>query len=231
MFAKTTEDYNLIADDFSRTRGHAWQGLRLLSEYAKPGDRVLDLGCGNGRLLELLKDRKINYLGVDSASNIIELARRKHPHADFRTADALNLPFPDACFDKIYSIALLHHIPSEELRLVFLKEAKRVLKPEGMLLLTVWNLWQRANWKTNLKYAVLKIAGLSKLDFKDILVPWGKSHKRYFHCFSEKELGELVRKAGLRPEKSGILQGPDSRRSNIYLIVKKPHQQSKFPMG
>jgi tRNA (uracil-5-)-methyltransferase TRM9 len=228
LLKKTTEDYNLIADDFSRTRRYAWKNFQFLAQYVKAGDKVLDLGCGNGRLLDLFKNRKIIYIGVDNASNLIEIAKKRYPASDFRVADALNLPFPDAYFEGIYSIALLHHIPSQELRLAFFKEAKRVLKPAGILVLTVWNLWQWSGWKANFKYTAFKILGLSKLDFKDILVPWGKSHKRYFHCFSQRELEKLAKRAGLEVKEVGILQEPDGKGRNIYLVVKNPISNLNF---
>jgi len=114
----------LIAEDFSRTRRYLWPDFQSLAEYIKPQDKVLDLGCGNGRLIELLGDKEIDYLGVDNVQNFIEIAKKKYPAYSFQVADALSLPFADNSFDKVCSIAVLHHIPSEELRLKFLEEAK-----------------------------------------------------------------------------------------------------------
>src|SRR3989344_2355970 len=183
LLKKTIENYNLTAEDFSRTRRYVWPGFEPLAQYAEPNDKVLDLGCGNGRLLDLLRDKKINYIGVDNSAALITLAQKRYPAADFRIGDALKISFASNYFDKIYSVAVLHHIPSEELRLEFLEEVKRVLRPGGLLILTVWNLWQWRSFKYNLKYITLKILGLSKLDFKDIFVPWAKTRQRYFHCF------------------------------------------------
>lgn len=224
LLKKTTEDYNLVAGDFSRTRRYPWKGLYFLAEYLKSGDRVLDLGCGNGRFLDVLQNKNIDYIGIDGASSLIEIARKRYPGVDFRVSNALNLPFARDYFDVIYSIAVLHHIPSQELRLAFLKESKRTLKPSGILILTVWNLRRRDYWKINLKYNILKILGLSKLDLKDVLIPWGKSHDRYFHCFSLKELEKLVAEAGFKIKETGILREPAGRNENIYLVVKKPHE-------
>jgi ubiquinone/menaquinone biosynthesis C-methylase UbiE len=219
LLDKMQENYNLIAEDFSRTRRYIWKDFQPLAEYSKAGDKVLDLGCGNGRLLELLGSKKIHYLGVDNVPNLIQIARKRHPSYNFQLADALSLPFADDSFDKIYSIAVLHHIPSQELRLKFLIEARRVLKSKGLLILTVWNLWQRRGLKPNLKYAVLKILGLSKLDFKDVFIPWVKIYQRYFHCFSKGELKKLAGEAGFGVKEVGILQRPDNKGSNVYLIA------------
>ena len=87
--------------------------------------------------------------------------------------------------------------------------------------MTVWNLWQWRGLKQNLKYAALKILGLSKLDFKDVFVPWGKTRQRYFHCFSQKELKGVFENVGFRVEKIGILGRPDKKGNNIYIVVRK----------
>ena len=222
LLQKTIQDYNLIAEHFSRAREKIWEEMRFLfDDYLIPGEKVLDLGCGNGRFYEAMKDKKVDYFGVDSSEKLIEIAKNKHPGVRFQVADALNLPFPNNYFDKVYSIAVLQHIPSQEFRLQFLKEIKRVLKPKRLLILTVWNLWQGRSWKLNFRFAILKILGMSKLDFKDVLVPWGKSCQRYIHCFSQKELKKLTEKADFKVKESGILKRPAMKDSNIFLVAEK----------
>lgn len=227
---KTKEDYSLIADDFSRTRSFAWDELKLLVQYITPGDKVLDLGCGNGRLLQIFEDQDIEYIGIDNSEKLIKIAKEKYPQKNFQVADALNLPFPDNCFDKIYSVAVLHHIPSIEFRLQFLKEAKRTLRPGGLLALTVWNLWQRKTaWKLLIETTILKLLRRSQLDFRDIFYPWKNSDKkiiaqRYFHFFTQKELKKLFKKVGFRIKEIGTLERKNRKEklTNIYFIAEKP---------
>lgn len=227
---KTKEDYSLIADDFSRTRSFAWDELKLLVQYITPDDKVLDLGCGNGRLLQIFEDQDIEYIGIDNSEKLIKIAKEKYPQKNFQVADALNLPFPDNCFDKIYSVAVLHHIPSIEFRFQFLNEAKRILRPGGLLVLTVWNLWQRKTaWKLLIKTTILKLLRKSQLDFRDIFYPWKNSGQeiiaqRYFHLFTQKELKKLFKKAGFKIKEIGILEKKrkEKKWTNIYLIAEKP---------
>jgi len=222
LLVKTREDYNLIADEFSITRQNIWQEIRFLfDDYLIPKEKVLDLGCGNARFYPLFKEKAVEYIGIDSSKDLINISKDMYPDADFRVEDALELSFPDNYFNDIYSIAVLHHIPSEELRLKFLNEAKRVLRSGGFLILTVWKFHQIKQWFLLLKYTLLKIIGKSKLDWKDIFEPWGKKAERYYHWFSKKELEKLVKKAGFEIEKSGIVKNRNQNRQNIFIVAKK----------
>ena len=229
LLRKTKEDYNLIADDFSRTREYVPEDRKsLLLQNISPKDRVLDSGCGNGRLYVFSKDKQADYYGIDISEKLIEIAKSRYPEAKFQVADVLNLPFPENFFDKILSFATLHHIPSGELRMQAFKEAKRVLKKDGFLLVTVWNLWQRRTaWQLFFKNAFLKLVGKTGLDFKDIFYPWRNSDgkilaQRYFHLFTKKELKKIAEKAGFLVKEVGILERPGSKDNNIYLIAQKP---------
>lgn len=228
LLQKTKEDYNSIANDFSRTRGYNWKELKILETYLANGEKILDLGCGNGRLYDFLKDKQIDYYGIDISEKLIEIAKSRYPEGKFQVANVLNLPFPENFFDKVLNIAVLHHIPSKEFKLQALKEVRRVLKKDGFLLITVWNLWQRKTaWQLFFKNAFLKLIGKTKLDFKDIFYPWRNQNRkiiaqRYFHLFTKKELKKITEKAGLKIKEIGILERPSSKDNNIYLIAKKP---------
>lgn len=225
LLKKTIQDYNLIAEEFSRTRAFIPEDIKALGGYAWEGERVLDLGCANGRFFEVLRNKNIDYFGVDVSEKLIEIAKKNYPETKFQTANALNLPFPANFFDKVYSLSVLHHIPSEEFRLHFLKEVKRVLKPEGLLILRVWDFWRRKTApKLLFKYSFLKIIGKSKLDFKDVFVPWKNSKgkiliQRYLHCFTKRELESLVKKSGFKIKEIWIWGR--NKISNIYLIAEK----------
>ena len=227
LLVKTRQDYNRIAEYFSSTRSFLWKELVPLTEYVKPGDKVLDLGCGNGRLYSFLRKRNIKYFGVDSSEKMIEIAREKNQEGDprFEVVEALDLPFSENTFDKIYSIAVLHHIPSSNFRSDFVKEIKRVLKPKGKVILTVWNLAQINRWPL-IKYTILRLFGKSELGSGDVFCPWKNPEgkvlaRRYVHCFSKPELEELFKEAGFRVKDSGFLARGKTKRANIYLVAEK----------
>jgi SAM-dependent methyltransferase len=222
---QTKHDYNLIAGRFSSTRNFIWEDLKPLLDYTNFKDKVLDAGCGNGRLYPALEEKKIDYYGIDNSEQLIKIAKEKYPQVGFQIADILKIPFADNYFDKIYCIAALHHIPSDELRLKTMEELKRVLKPNGLLILTVWNLWHRKTiWRQVYRNVIRKIMGKSQLDAKDILTPWkdqaGKVlAQRYIHAFTKVELKKLAERAGLKVKEIGITFRPELKDNNIYLIA------------
>jgi len=230
LLKKTQKDFNQIAKSFASTRERIWPEIWFFKDFIEPGEKILDIGCGSGRLYKLFRGKEIEYFGVDFAEVLIEVARKRYLSDKkqkkegippvFLVVNALRLPFEDNFFDKIFSIAVLHHIPSEEKRILFLKEARRVLKPKGEIFLTVWNLWQIKYLPLILKWTILKILGLTRVDFFDIFVPFHKID-RYYHCFRRGELRELVRKAYFSNIKVQYLKR-NEQNFNIFLRAKKP---------
>jgi SAM-dependent methyltransferase len=219
LLEKTREDYNSIAEDFSRTRSRIWEELKFLAKYVNDYEKILDLGCGNGRLYEMFQEKTVDYYGIDNSRRLIEIAQKRYPQFKFQVADALNLPFSADFFDKVFCLAVLHHIPSKEFRLKVLRNINRVLKPDGLLILTVWKLRFFKRLFILFKYIILKILGRTKLDFGDALIPWGKKLNRYLHSFSENELKKLVEEAGFKVKEIRIIERPRSKESNILLIA------------
>jgi len=229
LLKKTKRDYEEIAKHFSETRVRPWKDIIFLADFVKDGDKVLDLGCGNGRLFDLFKDKDLSYIGIDLSKKLIKIAKGKYknyPNAKFLVGDALKTEFDNNSFDLIYAIALLHQIPSKKYRIRFLNEVKRILKSEGFLILTVWNLWQKKYIKYIIKTFILKtkIPGSTKLDFKDTFIPWKKRNgtiiNRYYHAFTIKELKKLVKVIGFEIIDSGYTKR-NNKKPNIFLIAQK----------
>lgn len=220
-------NYEEIVADFDNTRKkQLWPELVKLAEAVKDGDRILDAGCGNGRLLRAFNGKKIDYLGVDSSEKLIEGAKRnwKLEIGDWRfvNADILELDkLPEKDFDYVFCVAVLHHLPGSELRVQAFKQLKAKLKPGGQLIITVWNLWSRARFrKLIFKYLLLKIVGKNKMDFGDILFDWKNSagqevSRRYYHAFTKKELTKTIQRAGLKIDKLY------KDKYNYYLVLVK----------
>ena len=215
---KTELDYNQVAEKYSEVREKNWKEMDFLFDGLIVGDKALDLGCGNGRFYNEFVSRGAEYWGVDSCQKLIEIAQTKYPEANLGVASAFDLPFAAESFDKIYSIAVLHHIPSEELRLKFLQQAKEVLKPNGYLILSVWDLKEKRKKR---KFNLLAWFWELSLDKGDILLPWYGVKDAYFHAFELPELISLIKKAGLKIiEKGEILIG-EKPYKNFYVVAER----------
>ena len=115
---------------------------RLLKAYylAQPyiEGSLLELGCGEGRGVELLAPKCDQYLGLDKIGEVIEKLKTNYPDLDFRKA--VFPPFKgieDNSFDTIVSFQVIEHIKEDRF---FLKEIHRVLKPGGRAILTTPNI-------------------------------------------------------------------------------------------
>lgn len=106
--------------------------MKLL--HPKKGERILDVGCGTGRYLRPLVRKGTHATGIDFSRNMLEIARKKAPHADIKEVDITKkFPFPSSTFDKVICSLVISHIKNI---IPVLKEIKRVLKDDGFLILT-----------------------------------------------------------------------------------------------
>jgi SAM-dependent methyltransferase len=102
--------------------------------------RVLDLGCGAGRLAMFLRPLTDHYVGVDVSPHMIAYCRRTFPEMRFEQADMRSLPFiPDGAFDAVLAVFNLFDAVSHEDRLRTLAEIRRVLAPDGLLAFSAHN--------------------------------------------------------------------------------------------
>lgn len=135
--------YNEIGTQFSASRNYIWPDLKPFLKEIPPKSSVLDVGCGNGRLI-LGLPTNIKYTGIDISSKLLDEAKKAHPDAHFIETDITK---PDIWkhlpqFDYIYCVAVMHHLPTRKDQLFVLEQIKAHLKPRGKCLITVWNLWQ-----------------------------------------------------------------------------------------
>ncbi len=107
------------------------KALSLLE--ARPGHRVLDLGCGPGDGAVALARTGVDAIGLDYSQGMLDTAKKEHLVTGRLTrGDAGRLPFKDGAFDKIVCTNSFHHYPDHQ---ASLREMRRVLKPGGLLVL------------------------------------------------------------------------------------------------
>lgn len=142
---------------FHRGRGiqSKWHHLKFAALRARiaTGARHLDIGCGPGTFIGTL-DPSIESVGVDIAAAQIDHAREAYaaPNRRFEIAEAGRpLPFADSGFDVVTCVELAEHLPEDTVRVLF-AEARRVLRPGGLLLTTTpdyGGLWPALEWLLN----------------------------------------------------------------------------------
>lgn len=102
---------------------------------ARPGIRLLDMASGPGQIAARAAERGATVTGSDFSAEMVALARELQPGVDFRVADAEALPFGDASFGAVTMGFLLGHLPRPA---VAIREAFRVLRPNGRIALSWW---------------------------------------------------------------------------------------------
>jgi SAM-dependent methyltransferase len=224
---KVTKAYEEISDRFDQTRKSQWPEFEYFLKYIEKHSKVLDLGCGNGRLYGLLRSKKVDYLGIDNSRSLIEKASVNQPDAKFRYGDMVDMDLPDESYDAVFSIASFHHIPGKKLRRETINGINRILKPDGILILMVWNLFQWQYIKPLLLSMISFILHFGlKYAWNDLWIKWGDLPlKRYYHAFLPGELSSYFKGGDWKIEELYFSRKENRvkflKSFNICLIVKK----------
>lgn len=204
--------YEKIAESFSQTRQNFWQDMSFIKEYIQENDKILDFGCGNGRLIELIKDKKVTYLGVDVCKKFIKIARQKYPQHKFKVIK-LNADFgfkQNDKFDSVFSIGVFHHFPKGKTREIILQRLRASLRPNGFLIMTVWDL-ERPKYQ---KYFSKNNEG--QVPFKN---NQGETiFNRYCYRWKLAELKDFIATAGFKIIKAGHTRR-NNQPANLYCIA------------
>jgi ubiquinone/menaquinone biosynthesis C-methylase UbiE len=148
--------YDLLAWLLTRGRERELRERIVRLASLKPGDDVLDIGCGTGTLA-ISATRHAGatgaVTGIDASPSMIARANRKAAKAGvrvaFQVAVAEDLPFADRRFDVVFSTLMLHHLPRKT-RQACAKEIERVLKVGGRIVAVDFGRTERRGLLTHL---------------------------------------------------------------------------------
>ncbi|KYM95618.1 PREDICTED: alkylated DNA repair protein alkB homolog 8 [Cyphomyrmex costatus] len=209
--------YEEISNHFSETRCKRWPCVTKFLKSLEKGTLLLDVGCGNGKYLN--GNQNVFKMGCDYNSGLIDICRKRN--FEVIQCNCLYLPYKDDSVDAAISIAVIHHLSSDERRLRAISEIVRVLRPKGRCLIYVWAMEQHRNSKDslyvksgkkskeseNINESEINYEKISECNItlpihknrtvfprSDMLVPWTKkSGERFLRYYHVFRDGELVK--------------------------------------
>jgi len=223
--------YTRFGDSFSATRQRIQPGVRRVLGMLKGDESILDLGCGNGELSRELAHREHRgaYLGVDFSLPLLREAESQPEgfSARFMQVDLTRLSvFSEQLsvaehWSLITAFAVLHHIPSMELRLNLLRVVHQFLKADGLFIHSNWQFLNSEKLKARIQpWEAAAIPG-SAVDAGDYLMDWrnGGNGLRYVHHFSEQELNDLAKTSNFQITDTFYSDG-EGGRLGLYQVWK-----------
>ena len=184
------EVYDQIAEKFDKTRTYLWPTVKQFLEDIPQHYMMLEVGVGNGRNLD---GTSCYCVGIDVCQKFLQMSK---PKGEMARADQALLPFRSNMFDVVISIAVFHHLPTEEERLQCAKDMMRVLRKGGKLFLQNF---EKMGEQTS-----------------DIFLKWKNPDKqvfnRYYHRFEVEELQRYFQ---------GYEMSVEHEANNVILIITK----------
>ena len=187
--------------------------------------RVLDFGCGVGRMTRAFSQLFSSCVGIDVSEKMVDLARKfnaDRPQCEFIASAAPALPFADRSFDFVFSVLVLQHLPRKSMILGYIAEFVRVAKEGGVIVFQLTNelpLRRRIQGRRRL-WSLLTALGapqgwlFEKLGLAPIVMNGVSSEK-------------VARFIGIRGARVKAVERYDPsegrHHSYYYLVVKEPH--------
>ncbi|CAM6002498.1 unnamed protein product [Sphagnum balticum] len=156
--------YNRIATHFSHTRHSPWPRVEAFVNAIPSSSLVADVGCGNGKYMGL--HRGVMMIGIDISSRLCLICRQRG--YEVNEGDCTALPYKSNTYDAVIAIALLHHLSTEERRVIALCEMCRIVVSGGRILVCAWALEQDQ-------------LSRRRFESQDVLVPWNVQARHIQH--------------------------------------------------
>ena len=229
--------YTTVTAPFNATRqAHTPGKARLVALIgAQPeGEplRVLDVGCGNGRLAFMLEalGRPIDYVGVDAASGLLELAAENtrdliHVRTRFIQADLAGDSWSEALagnFDAVLCLATLQHMPGYALRSRLVTTLGRLTADDGILIISAWQFMESDRLRARVLPWEEADVDATQIEPGDALLPWKQEvyAVRYVHQTTAQEFTRLATDSGLRITDTFRADGREGN-LNLYVLLQR----------
>ncbi len=163
----------------------------LFEKYAKKGSLMLEGGCGMGQYVTFYTERGVNVVGLDFAQRALHQLNRRVPNLKLCAGNVAALPFADETFDVYYSGGVVEHFESGAEK--SLSEARRVLKKDGVLLISVPHFSPLRRVLSPLKKDVWRRVGKSETENRT------ENDLNFFqYAYQPREFSKMLENAGLK---------------------------------
>ena len=230
--------YAAVAHPFDATRqaptpGKAQLVAQLTAQRRATPLRVLDAGCGNGRLAVMLEGagRAVEYTGVDGEAQLLAAAARNtaeltHVRTRFVQADLAEPDWRAALteddFDAVVCLATLQHMPGYALRRRVVSDLAGLTGPDGIVALSGWQFMDSPRLRGRLLDWSTAGVAPSAVEPGDALLPWKQAvyAVRYVHLIDADEFQRLATQAGLETLTTFRADGREGN-LNLYVLLQR----------